>query len=123
MVIIDLILIFLFIQKNKAQIQYYPKNLAKDENPFSLPSICNNYYYYVISSIYIIKINKETDQKTCDGHSALLGYSDNIIYCADKSNNSYFFINKNFILLSVNKIIYLFPHFPKIHTMVIILGV
>ena len=95
MVIIDLILIFLFIQKNKVQIQYYPKNLANDKNPFALPSICNN-YYYVISSVYIIKINKETDQKICDGHSALFDYSDNIIYCADKSNNSYFFYQQKF---------------------------
>ena len=99
MVIIDLILIFLFIQKNKAQIQYYPRHLADDKYPFALPSTCNNYYYFVIASVNIIKINKETDERKCDGHSSLLGYSNSIIYCADKSNNSYFFYQQKFYFI------------------------
>ena len=101
MVIIDLILIFLFIQKNKAQIQYYPKHLADDKYPFALPSIYNDNNYFVIASTYIIRINKDTDERNFDGHSSLLGYSNDIIYCTDKSINSYFFINKNFIQLNV----------------------
>jgi hypothetical protein len=102
MVIIDLILIFLFIQKNKAQIQYYPKPLADDKYPFGLPSTCNNYYYFVIASGNIIKINKETDETKCDGHSSLLAYSNSIIYCADKSNNSYFFYQQKFYSIKCN---------------------
>ena len=96
MVIINLILIFLFIQKNKAQIQYYPKHLADDKYPFALPSIYNDNNYFVIASTYIIRINKDTDERNIDGHSSLLGYSNNIIYCADKSNNSYFFYQQKF---------------------------
>ena len=102
MVIIDLILIFLFIQKNKAQIQYYPKHLADDKYPFGLPSTCNNYYYFVIASTYIIRINKDTDERECDGHSSLLTYSNSIIYCADKSNNSYYFYQQKFYSIKCN---------------------
>ncbi len=102
MIIFNIIFIFLLIEKNKAQIQYYPKLLANDKYPFALPSTCNDYYYFVIASVYIIKINKETDQKIYVMDIPLCFHIQIILYFVLINQTIIiFFINKNFILLNV----------------------
>ena len=96
---INFILTLYFIQLYHSQTQVFkPIYSTNSKYPFVLPYLGD--YYYVITSNKVLKIDKNNGNIEEDEHG--LDYSNNPIYCIDKSNNSYLYYSQNFYKINQN---------------------
>ena len=100
MILINLIMILYFIQIYHAQTQVFRPIYTNNKYPFVLPYQDNN-YYYVFTTKKGLKIDKDNGNIEEFDHG--LDYSNESIYCVDKSNNSYLYYSQNFYEINYNE--------------------
>ena len=96
MVIIYFLLIFIFNQVIYSSIINNPIKINDKKFPF-VPPYSDNDYYYIITTGQQLKINKQS------GSIANIGgndFSNELLYCFDKSNYSYIYQNWDFYNVS-----------------------